>query len=83
MLTEQEARRVAIAAAEEVLARRPVPSTVTLSDAAEMLGVSRQTARKMLREAGIMANASGRYCIEDVWRVRRGPTDGPTRGATP
>jgi len=82
MLTEQEARRVAIAAVEEVLARRPMPSCVTLSQAAEMLEVSRPTARRMLRAAGVMANDGGKYRIEDVWRAR-GPTAGPTRRATP
>lgn len=32
---------------EEVLARRPVPTAVTLKQAAEMLGISPNTARKL------------------------------------
>jgi hypothetical protein len=47
VLTEQEALRVGIRAAEEVLARRPVPTAVTLKQAAEMLGISVPTARKI------------------------------------
>lgn len=47
MLTEVEARQIAVAAAEEVLARRPVPSGVTLKQAAEMLDVHVNTARKL------------------------------------
>ena len=82
MLTEQEARQVAIAAVEEVLARRPVPSCVTLGQAAEILEASRPTARRMLRAAGVVPNEGGKYRIEDVWRAR-GPTSGPTRRVTP
>jgi methylthioribose-1-phosphate isomerase len=82
MLTEREARAVAIAAAEEVLARRPVPSCVTLGQAAEMLEVSRPTARRMLQAADAVQNAGGKYRIEDVWRAR-GPTEGPTKRASP
>jgi hypothetical protein len=47
VLTEHDIRRVAIAAAEEVLARRPVPTSVTLKQAAEMLCISRNTAHKL------------------------------------
>jgi hypothetical protein len=47
MLSEVEVRRVAVAAAEEVLARRPIPSAVTLKQAAEMLDISPNTARKL------------------------------------
>ena len=66
MLNEHEARRIAIAAAEEVLARRPVPTAVTLKQAAEMLNVSPNTARayKMRR------NAAGLIPYEEVLRVR-------------
>lgn len=81
-ITEAEALEIARRAAELALAARPAPSCVTLTDAAEMLGVSRPSARKMLREAGIMANAVGKYRIEDVWRAR-GPTSGHTGRVTP
>jgi hypothetical protein len=42
-----EMRQIAIAAVEEVLARRPVPTAVTLKQAAEMLEISPNTARKL------------------------------------
>lgn len=70
MITESEALWIAIRAAEIALAARPAPSCVTLTDAAEILSVSRPTARRMLAIAGISANAGGKYRIEDVWRVR-------------
>jgi hypothetical protein len=66
ILTAQEARRVAIAAAEEVLARRPVPSAVTLKQAAEMLGISANTARKI----GLPRNAAGLIPYEAVLAAR-------------
>ena len=77
-ISESEALAIAQRAAEHALAARPVPSCVTLTDEAEILAVSRPTARRMLASAGISANAGGKYRIEDVWRVR-GPTEGPTR----
>lgn len=80
MISEKEALEIARRAAELALASRPVPSCVTLSDAAEVLCVSRATARRMLREAGVRPNAGGKYRIEDVWRAR-GPTEGPTERA--
>lgn len=46
-MNSTEARQIAIAAAEEVLARRPVPTAVTLKQAAQMLGISRNTAAKL------------------------------------
>lgn len=70
MISESEALAIAIRAAEIALAARPVPSCVTLTDAAEMLSVSRPTARRMLREAGVSVNTAGKYRIEDVWRAR-------------
>lgn len=66
MLTDQEARKVAIAAAEEVLARRPVPSAVTLKQAAEMLDVSPNTARKL----NLPRNAAGLIPYEAVLTAR-------------
>jgi len=66
VLTEQEARRVAVAAVEEVLARRPVPSCVTLKQAAEMLGISPNTARKLK----LPRNGAGLIPYEAVLAVR-------------
>lgn len=77
MISEPEALAIAEEAAKRALAARPVPSCVSLTDAAEILSVSRPTAKRMLRAAGITPNAGGKYRIEDVWRVR-GPTAGPT-----
>jgi hypothetical protein len=76
-ITESEALAIAEEAARRALAARPTPSCVSLTDAAEILSVSRPTARRMLREATIMPNAAGKYRIEDIWRVR-GPISGPT-----
>lgn len=76
MISEKEALEIARKAAELALAARPAPSCVTLTDAAEVLGVSRRTARRMLAAAGISANTGGKYRIEDVWRAR-GPISGP------
>lgn len=80
-ISESEALEIARKAAELALASRPVPSCVTLTDAAEILGVSRPTARRMLALAGISPNAGGKYRIEDVWRAR-GPTGSPTGHAS-
>ena len=66
MLSAEEARRIAIAAAEEVLARRPVPSAVTLKQAAEMLDISPNTARKL----NLPRNAAGLIPYEAVLAAR-------------
>lgn len=66
MLTEQEARQVAIAAVEEVLARRPVPTAVTLKQAAEMLEISVRTAQKLR----LPRNAAGLIPYEAVLAAR-------------
>ena len=76
-ITESEALAIAEEAARRALAARPTPSCVTLSDAAEILSVSRPTARRMLREGKVMPNSAGKYRIEDIWRMR-GPIAGPT-----
>lgn len=80
-ITESEALAIAEEAARRALAARPTPSCVSLTDAAEILSVSRPTARRMLREAGITTNAAGKYRIEDIWRVR-GPIAGRTEPAS-
>lgn len=66
MMTQQEARQVAIAAVEEVLARRPVPSAVTLKQAAELLGISPNTARKLK----LPRNSTGLIPYEAVLAAR-------------
>lgn len=66
MMTASEARQVAIAAVEEVFARRPVPSAVTLKQAAEMLGISRNTATKL----NLPRNKSGLIPYEAVLAAR-------------
>lgn len=66
MHTDQELRRVAVAAAEEVLARRPVPNSVTLKQAAEMLGVCRNTAAKL----NLPRNGAGLIPYEAVLEAR-------------
>lgn len=81
-ISEPEALAIAEEAARRALAARPVPSCVSLTDAAEILSVSRPTAKRMLRAAGIEPNTGGKYRIEDVWRVR-GPTVSPTNRVKP
>ena len=65
-VTELDLRRVAIAAAEEVLARRPVPSAVTLKQAAEMVDISPNTARKL----NLRRNGAGLIPYEVVLEAR-------------
>jgi hypothetical protein len=66
MNTDLDLRRVAVAAAEEVLARRPVPSAVTLKQAAEMLDISPNTARKL----NLPRNSAGLIPYEAVLEAR-------------
>lgn len=65
-MTDQDIRKVAIAAAEEVLARRPVPTAVTLKQAAEILGISPNTARKLK----LPRNSAGLIPYEAVLAAR-------------
>lgn len=65
-MTDQEIRKVAIAAAEEVLARRPVPTAVTLAQAAEILGVTPRTAQKLK----LPRNKAGKIPYEAVLAAR-------------
>lgn len=53
--TSAEMRSIAVQAALEVLARRPVPSAVTAKQAAEMLEVSPRTVARM----GLPRNGAG------------------------
>ena len=57
MLNAQEVRQIVSATVEEMLARRPVPTHVTLKQAAEMLDMAPNTARKLnlpRNEAGLI-----------------------------
>lgn len=65
MLT-QETRQMVVAVIEEVLARRPIPTAVTLKQAAEMLGISRNTATKL----NLPRNKSGLIPYEAVLAAR-------------
>lgn len=69
-MTNQDLRKVAIAAAEEVLARRPMPTAVTLKQAAEMLGMSPNTARKLK----LPRNPAGLIPYESVLAARDATT---------
>lgn len=51
--TEQEARKLAVTAAMAAMAGRPVPSLVTIGQAAEMLGVSIRTVTRRMPPRGI------------------------------
>lgn len=66
MLSAQEVRQVAVAAVEEVLARRPVPTAVTLTQAAQMLEISTNTARKLK----LPRNSAGLIPYEAVLSAR-------------
>lgn len=65
-MTPQEARQIAVAAVEEVLARRPVPSAVTLKQAAELLNIHPNTAAKL----NLPRNRAGLINYEDVLAFR-------------
>lgn len=47
MYTSQEVRQIASEAARRVLEERPVPSTLTTEQAAEILGVSTRTIQRL------------------------------------
>lgn len=61
-----EHKQIAIEAVRLALAMRPRPSCVTQAQAAEMIGVSRQTVAKMMRAGKLRLNAAGRIPVEDV-----------------
>ena len=58
--------KIIIKAFELFSARRPRPSHVTQKQAAEMLGLSPQTASKMLRHGTFKLNKCGLIPIEQV-----------------
>lgn len=65
-LSREEAQELIERATERVLAKRPVPTAVTLKQAAEMLSISPNTARKL----GMRRNAAGLIPYEEVLRER-------------
>lgn len=60
------------AAVKAAIVARPLPAHVDLTQAAEMLGVSRNTARKWEREAVIRRNKAGKFATVDLLRVING-----------
>lgn len=60
------------AAVKAAIVARPMPAHVDLTQAAEMLGVSRNTARKWERESVIRRNGAGKFATVDLLRVING-----------
>ncbi|MFM0518050.1 DNA-binding protein [Caballeronia jiangsuensis] len=65
-MTEHEALDIAVKAVALYAARHPRPAHVTITQAAEMLGRSRQTVRSYLVQHGIRLNALGSIPIESI-----------------
>jgi hypothetical protein len=68
-MTEQESLDMAVKAVAIYAARHPRPLHVTITQAAEMLGRSRPTVRKLLLESKIRTNAAGSIPIEAIDRM--------------
>lgn len=68
-MTETEMIGLAVKAVEIYAARTPRPPHVTVTQAAEMLKVSRPTARRILTDARVGRNSAGMIPIEEVDRV--------------
>ncbi|PCE27517.1 DNA-binding protein [Paraburkholderia acidicola] len=68
-MTEQESIDMAVRAVAIYAARHPRPLHVTITQAAEMLGRSRPTVRKMLLENRVRSNAAGSIPIEAIDRL--------------
>jgi excisionase family DNA binding protein len=72
LLSESDIRELAIEAARTVahqmirVLSKPRPSSVTQTDAAEMLGVSAPTVKRMLDSGKLKLNGIGRIPIESV-----------------
>lgn len=60
------------AAVRAAIVARPIPAHVDLTQAAEMLGVSPNTARKMERAGTIKRNKAGKFASVDLLRVING-----------
>jgi prolyl-tRNA editing enzyme YbaK/EbsC (Cys-tRNA(Pro) deacylase) len=68
-MTETDAIDIAVKAVALYAARHPRPAHVTITQAAEMLGRSRQTVSKTLVAQGIRINALGSIPIEAIDRL--------------
>ncbi|CAL8474489.1 DNA-binding protein [Caballeronia sp. S22] len=68
-MTEHEALDIAVKAVALYAARHPRPAHVTITQAADMLGRSRQTVRNHLVANGVRINALGSIPIEAVDRL--------------
>lgn len=68
-MTETDVLNTAIKAVEIYAARHPRPPHVTITQAAEMLGRSRNTVATMLARYRIPLNACGQIPIESVDRL--------------
>lgn len=66
MITKEEARELIRDAVREALAQRPLPTCVSVTEAARMLGVSRRTAVKM----NLPRNKAGKVPYEAVLEAR-------------
>jgi hypothetical protein len=78
-MTDTEAIELAVRALSIYAARHPRPAHVTVTQAAQMLGLSRFTTRKYLLENRIRLNAAGRIPIEAVDRLLASRTDSGAR----
>lgn len=64
-----EAFQIAAAAVRHYAETHPRPSQVTMSQAADMLGLSRQTVGRMVRAGTIRLNKCGLIPVNEVDRV--------------
>ena len=69
IMTDSDAIDMAVRAVAIFAARHPRPAHVTITQAAEMLGRSRPTVRKLLVERKVRLNAVGSIPIEEVDRL--------------
>lgn len=60
---------VALKAIQLYAEMHPRPSSVSLTQGAEMLGISRETVRKMIRTGKIKTNALGQIPIVEIDRA--------------
>lgn len=68
-MTEQDALDIAVRAVSIYAARHPRPNQVTATQAAEMLGLSRPTVRKLMDAGKLRYNQCGLIPIEQVDRL--------------
>jgi hypothetical protein len=67
-MDRREILEIAAAAVQHYAETHPRPSSVTQRDAAEMLGISEGTLRKLVRGGIYKLNALGRIPIHDIDR---------------